>query len=51
MFMEKAIELAKQIEKDVPVSAIIVKDGEISLSSTKDNVFTVTLKLPLFKEV
>ena len=29
MFMEKAIELAKQIEKDVPVSAIIVKDGEI----------------------
>ncbi len=29
MFMEKAIELAKQVEKDVPVSAIIVKDGEI----------------------
>ncbi len=27
--MEKAIELAKQVEKDVPVSAIIVKDGEI----------------------
>ena len=26
-------------------------NGEISLSSTKDNVFTVTLKLPLFKEV
>lgn len=26
-------------------------NGEISLSSTKENVFTVTLKLPLFKEV
>ncbi len=26
-------------------------NGKISLSSTKDNVFTVTLKLPLFKEV
>lgn len=29
MFMEKAIELAKQVEKDVPVSAVIVKNGEI----------------------
>ncbi len=26
-------------------------NGEISLSSTKDNIFTVTLSLPLFKEV
>lgn len=29
MFMEKAIELAKQVKKDVPVSAVIVKNGEI----------------------
>lgn len=29
MFMKKTIELAKQVEKDVPVSAIIVKNGEI----------------------
>lgn len=29
MFMEKAIELAKQVEKDVPVSAVIVKNDEI----------------------
>lgn len=29
MFMKKAIELAKQVEKDVPVSAVIVKNGEI----------------------
>ena len=29
MFMETAIELAKQVEKDVPVSAVIVKNGEI----------------------
>lgn len=29
MFMEKAIELAKQVEKDVPVSAVIVRNGEI----------------------
>ena len=27
--MEKAIELAKQVKKDVPVSAVIVKNGEI----------------------
>ena len=26
-------------------------NGEITLSSTKDNIFTVTLSLPLFKEV
>ena len=29
MFMAKAIELAKQVEKDVPVSAVIVKNDEI----------------------
>lgn len=29
MYMSKAIEVAKQTEKDVPVGAVIVKDGEI----------------------
>lgn len=36
MFMKRAIELAKQVEKDVPVSAIIVKNGEIIASAQNE---------------
>ena len=36
MFMKKAIELAKQVKKDVPVSAIIVKNGEIIASAQNE---------------
>lgn len=36
MFMKRAIELAKQVKKDVPVSAIIVKNGEIIASAQNE---------------
>lgn len=36
MFMKKAIDFAKQVKKDVPVCAIIVKNGEIIASACNE---------------
>ena len=43
-FMQKALELAEQTEADIPVGAVIVKNGEIIASAfnTKENDNDVT---------
>ena len=43
-FMQKALELAKQTETDIPVGAVVVKNGEIIASAfnTKENDNNIT---------